>query len=654
MKALHAIAVLVAWASPTVAFSDAPPADSPAAAQAKAALRTKQFEAAISELQAAAEHGDTQSQYLLGLVYANGVGTPISQEKARRWLGTAGDKSHAEAAFALSGLLVSGSAEDRAEAQRWLARAASLGHAGAKQLVAAHALPLAPAHNASGSVELARELLVWAVRKEDEQAVGAFAKIAGIDAEDAFGRTALDFAVISGSERLVKHLLAAGAKAVHADHFGVTPLMLAAEGESTAILEAVLRSTRDVDGKDQAGNTALVYAARVGRIDQVSRLLAIRAAMAGENTNGWSVLDTAAKTNHPEVAQLLRKAGAIGRIRAALVRDDAGVDITHGGEMYTGWQPLAIAASRNDARLVEQQLSSGARPDELTPQRDTALLVAAKYGAPAVVAPLLHAGANPARPGADGHTPLCYAAAHSDVRVLDALLQKGVSPETHGHAEDPALVLAARAGDQTIVKRLIDAGADVNAVSPLGLTPTMVAAAGSDTEVLRMLIDAKANLAARDRAGRQALWFAAGGGNAEMVEMLLIAGAPVEAVEGSQSPLFAAVRAGRVSTVERMLRKGLAPDEPNGVGDTPLIAAAARGDLAIVRVLLDGGAAVNAQNHAGNTALIVAIREGHTDVCKALVQAGANTSLRNQERHDALDTAQRRNLTEIVALLTAE
>jgi len=426
MKVLPAILTLVAFTASTAAFSDAPRADSPAAADAKAALRTKQFAAAISGLQSAAERGDTQSQYLLGLVYANGVGTPVSDETARRWLGTAADKANAEAAFALSGLLVNGSAQDRAEAQRWIARAASLGHAAAKQLVAAHSLPLAPAHNPGGSAEMARELLVWTLRKEDEPSVDAFARVAGIDAEDAFGRTALDFAVMSAAERVVTHLLAAGAKAAHADHFGVTPLMLAAEGDSTAILEAVLQSAKEVDGKDQAGNTALAYAARVGRTDHVSKLLAAGADVSGENSNGWTVLDTAARTNHPEVAQVLRKAGATGRIKAALVRESAGVDVTHGGEMYSGWQPLAIAASRNDARLVEERLSAGARPDELTPQRDTPLLVAAKYSAPAVVAPLLHAGANPARPGADGQTPLCYAAAHSDAQVLDAPLHKGV------------------------------------------------------------------------------------------------------------------------------------------------------------------------------------------------------------------------------------
>jgi len=93
--------------------------DSAPAAEAKASLRTKQFGAALQELLTAAEHGDVQSQYLLGLVYASGVGPELSLPEARRWLEAAADKSNPEAALALSGLLVE---QDRAAAQLWLSR----------------------------------------------------------------------------------------------------------------------------------------------------------------------------------------------------------------------------------------------------------------------------------------------------------------------------------------------------------------------------------------------------------------------------------------------------------------------------------------------------------------------------------------------------
>ena len=639
-------------AKPPVA--DAAARDSPAAAQAKAALRTKQFDAALQELQTAADHGDVQSEYLLGLVHANGVGVPASLDLAKRWLAAAAAKSHAEAAFALSGLLAEGSDEERAEAALWLGRAAREGHPIATRLVAAHALPLAPSHAANGDKELARELLLWALHRHDESAVDVFAKVAGIDAADEFGRTPLEYAVTDGSESLVKHLLAAGAQASHADHAGVTALMLAAEGDSSAVLDAILQASHDLDIADRAGNTALDHAARVGSVELVGRLLAAGARSDVENGDGWTALDVATKSGHAEVAQQLRKAGAIGHSKVAMLRDISGIDATHGGEMYSGWAPIAIAASRNDAKLVQEQLAAGALPDELTPQRDTPLMIAARYHAPAVIAPLLHAGANPARADDEGQTPLVYAAAHGDAEVVDALLQKGVSPDTHARTEEPALVAAARLGDRAMVKHLLEAGADVNAVSPAGMTPSIAAADGTDAELLRSVLAAKPNLAFRDHMGRDALWFASLAGNEDMIELLLAAGAPLESSAGRQSPLFAAVRSGKADALERLLHKGLTPNAKDSEGDTPLIAAAVRGNMPAVRVLLAGGAAVNAQNDAGNTALIAAAREGNVEMCKALLGAGANASLRNQERIDALDTARRRNLPQLAALLETQ
>jgi serine/threonine-protein phosphatase 6 regulatory ankyrin repeat subunit B len=629
------------------------PRDSAAADAAKKALRTKQFATALQGLQAAAQKGDVQSEYLLGLVYANGLGTPISEENARHWLTAAAEKSHAEAAYALAGLLAMGSTTDREQAQKWLARAAREGHAVATKLVASHSLPLAPARSTSGA--LARELLVWAIR-HDEASVEAFAKVAGIETVDEFGRSALAYAVTSGSESAVTQLLSAGAQAGHADHFGVTPMMLAAEGESGAILQALLgaRDHVDLNARDNGGNTALFYAARAGRTANVERLLSAGAAFDPSNSNGWTAVDVASKAGHADIVQMLRKAGATGSLKASLVRESSGVDPTRPGAMYSGWPALVIAASRDDARLVEKLLADGARPDEPTSQGGTALTVASQYHAASVIAPLLKAGANPARADADGNTALGYAAAHGDLAVVDAMLQKAVSPDTHGRTEEPPIVRATRAGNADIVKHLIDAGANVNAAAANGITALMVAAGAPDPQIVQLLMAANPNLALKDRTGRNALWFAAGAGNDEIADELLAAGSPIDGSGTQQSPLFAAVQSGRPRMLERLLRKGLPPDARNAADDTPLIAAAARGDADIVRILLDGGAAIDAQNAAGNTALIAAAREGHIDVFRLLLKAGANTSLHNQDRINALDTAKRRNLPQIVALLEQE
>jgi uncharacterized protein len=603
--------------------------ESSSAAAAKASLRTKQFSAALRELHAGAERGDTQSEYLLGLVYANGLGTEISLKDARRWLKVAAEKSHADAAYALAGLLAQGSEKDRKEAQHWLERAAADEQPFAVKLVATGTLPLAPVRNSASP----RELLIWSIQHHVES-VEVFARASGVEAEDEFGRSPLSYAVTHGSEPAVKTLLSLGASGDHADHFGVTPLMLAAEASDDAVLDELLtHGATSINVRDKVGNSALFYAARLGRARHVARLLTAGASLNGANADGWTVLDVSAKSGHVETAKLLRDAGATANLKVSRIQDATGIDATQTGELYEGWPPLAIAASRDDVGVVEKLLSEGARPDEPTPQGDTPLLVAAKFHAAKVVAPLTKAGAEAAE-------SIEYASAHGPLEMLDALLQRGVSP--------PSLTGAARLGDLVALKHLIDAGADVNLPDGAATTPMMVAAAAANVEVMQVLLAAgKARLVLTDHMGRNALWFAAGSGSNAIVDMLLAAGSPL----GEPSPLFAAVQAGKSDAVEHLLRKGLPPDPRSFADDTPLMAAASRGDTQVVRVLLDGGAALDAQNERGDTALMQAVRAGQTDVCKILLAAGADTGLHNHERVDALETARRRHLTEIVAML---
>src|SRR5260370_18034239 len=106
--------------------------------------------------------------------------------------------------------------------------------------MASHSLPLAPSRNAAGDTALARELLVWAIRHGDEKTLDIFIKVAGVENADEFGRTPLEYPVMSGSDVAVQHLLAAGADTGHSDRFCVTPLILAPAADSDTILIELL------------------------------------------------------------------------------------------------------------------------------------------------------------------------------------------------------------------------------------------------------------------------------------------------------------------------------------------------------------------------------------------------------------------------------
>ena len=83
----------------------------------------------VRELRQAAEAGDADAQYNLGVRYVNGEGTPQDFGEAYRWYQLAAEQGHAMAQAALGGMyfLGRGILKDDLEAVRWFRRAAEQG-----------------------------------------------------------------------------------------------------------------------------------------------------------------------------------------------------------------------------------------------------------------------------------------------------------------------------------------------------------------------------------------------------------------------------------------------------------------------------------------------------------------------------------------------
>jgi len=81
----------------------------------------------------AAEQGDAEAQFALGLCYDSGDGIAQDCAEAAKWFRKAAEQEHVRACFNL-GLAYDngdGAAQDYAEAMKWYRKAAELGHAGA-------------------------------------------------------------------------------------------------------------------------------------------------------------------------------------------------------------------------------------------------------------------------------------------------------------------------------------------------------------------------------------------------------------------------------------------------------------------------------------------------------------------------------------------
>ena len=131
LQACCAVGLSTAWAGASLTGAADP------LEPARAALRTLQFSKAIDLLGAAGSAGNPDAEYLLGLIYLNGVGVVADPARARVLLQSAAEHGHGAAAYVLAGELSRAADPDPDGARRWLERSASLGYARAEEALQA-------------------------------------------------------------------------------------------------------------------------------------------------------------------------------------------------------------------------------------------------------------------------------------------------------------------------------------------------------------------------------------------------------------------------------------------------------------------------------------------------------------------------------------
>jgi hypothetical protein len=93
-----------------------------------AAFKNKDYERAFREWKAAADAGQAEAQFDLGVLYAKGLGVPRDQNEAANWYRKSAEQGNAEAEFALGQMYSRGWGvpRDVADAIRWFEMANSL------------------------------------------------------------------------------------------------------------------------------------------------------------------------------------------------------------------------------------------------------------------------------------------------------------------------------------------------------------------------------------------------------------------------------------------------------------------------------------------------------------------------------------------------
>ena len=300
-------------------------------------------------------------------------------------------------------------------------------------------------------------------------------------------------------------------------------------GDIQGFLKTAAADPKLLSARGPEGSTPFMYAVLYAGVPTLERLIKLGADVNKQNDAGATALMWAA--SDPEKTRLLVGHGADVNARSTDMRT-----------------PLMIAARRpgNDA-TVKLLLDHGANPNpnEHPPAESSPLIEAATGGNAASVQLLLNKGADVKTAG---ELALEFAYAVRCPKCAAPLLTKGLSKDDYSIA----LVDNASLGDAGMVRELIAHGADVNIVDPLGRTPLMYAAASDllPLEEVKLLIDHGADINATDKhklsgdAGLTVLDIARLHGETPIVQLLVKSGAK------SSNPAPPILKARRDNTVQ--------------------------------------------------------------------------------------------------------
>ena len=362
---------------------------------------------------------------------------------------------------------------------------------------------------------------------------------ADVNTADATGDTLLMAAIRTGNQEVVRLLIDRGARVDAAEpQLGHTALMWAARVNDAASIKLLLEHGAALETRTRAGAkpevrppgagggshgvgivrsgvppkgeqlpapggmTALLFAARDGRLDAARALMSAGANLNAADPNGMTPLLMAITNNQIAVAQLLVDSGADVKAADWYGRTPlwAAVEIRN-----LDMRPTATengvdrdAAMRLITSIIAKGADVNARVKEFPPQRRHMLPLGSLEWVDFT-----------------GQTPFIRAAQSADVPLMRLLLSKGADPNITTFNGTTALMAAAGVNwvaAQTFsesparwleaVQLCLEIGGDVNAVNQMGLAAVHGAANRGSDDIIELLAKHGARLDVPDKEGR--------------------------------------------------------------------------------------------------------------------------------------------------------
>ncbi|XP_068920896.1 kinase D-interacting substrate of 220 kDa isoform X3 [Petaurus breviceps papuanus] len=370
-------------------------------------------------------------------------------------------------------------------------------------------------------------------------------------------------------------------------------LLTFVEEENIPGLKAFLEKCKDVDERNECGQTPLMLAAESGNLEIVKELLKNGANCNLEDVDNWTALISAAKEGHVTVVKELLKCN---------------VNLEH--KDMGGWTALMWACYKGRTEVVDLLLSKGANPNVTGLQYNVYPIIwAAGRGHADIVYLLLKNGAKVNCTDKYGTTPLVWAARKGHLECVKYLLHMGADVDQEGANSMTALIVAVKGGYTQTVKEILKRNPNVNLTDKDGNTALMIASKEGHIEIVQDLLDAGTYVNIPDRSGDTVLIGAVRGSHVEIVRALLHKYADID-IRGhdNKTALYWAVEKGNAAMVRDILQCNPDTEICSKDGETPLIKATKMRNIEVVELLLDKGAKVSAVDKKGDTPLHIAIR----------------------------------------------
>ncbi|ACE05786.1 hypothetical protein Aasi_0363 [Candidatus Amoebophilus asiaticus 5a2] len=456
---------------------------------------------------------------------------------------------------------------------------------------------------------------------------------ADINTTDKLGRTPLILAVIQRSEEIVHLLINKGADINKSDNEkGYNPLIWAALIDYIDITHILIEKGANLNIRDRDGNTALMIAEKLGNNKIIGCLKAaqryinqhlISAAETGNYQEIITCINRGADVNTKDKARntaliwaALKGYVHIGRI---LIKKGADINMIN----YFCKSALQIAINRYDIAFIRMLLM-----EEGLDLREeigrSALLTATHEGYEDIVLMLIRNGVNIEARNGILDTPLMMALAKGHINIAQILIENGANVKVRNRFGRTPLMYASQWGHLDIAQILIEKGANINEQDNIGETALMNAAREGHKELVELLIDGGAAINAQDHLGQTALIYATIYGHVDIIDSLLKKKADFTQQDSrGNTALMYAVVCNQLKAVKVLVTKKKSLKLKNNAGYTALMLAAERGYTHIVKRLIKSGADINDCNKIGINSLLLAAEGGHLNTINFLIKNDA-------------------------------